>query len=398
MATRKNEFDKQTLFGVIVGTVLTLAIFAKAFQTENPNAYLGTVFGVLVVSFSALLVGSHVSVAIHELGHLVAGRLVGFKFYAMRIGPLYWWKPVNTVRFTLRPHDRRSYGFVSMGPTDDKQLLSRYRWFIVGGPTASLVLVGLFYLLTGPPSFLGFTRQSKPDIFTSVIGLMFSITLLYAIIPFRYRGFYNDGANLLLSFFSPKTAELRALSLKWSAEVSSGSKCAEWDKATLAKMVALATAPFDRAMYQLYLGNAQIYSGEVPEGLENINRSYEILAKPTGLMSEFEAAIAADTAFVRAFFADDVPGAKEALLKTEQLKPLSQYGIHRARAAIAMRESDLEAVRANAVAAKEWLDTHADKGRPAIQAAYQEMDELVVQAQAVGQKVAVAPNPVSPTL
>src|SRR4051812_5386438 len=63
------------LFGFIAGLMSTLAFFGTFRKSELPFHYLVLLF--IVTIFLAILV--------HELGHLLAGRVVGLRFSALRV-------------------------------------------------------------------------------------------------------------------------------------------------------------------------------------------------------------------------------------------------------------------------------------------------------------------------
>lgn len=115
----------------------------------------GPLFGLIVVSlFIAIPLGivlliltaMMLALGVHELGHYIAGRLVGLQFYMLRIGPFSWRKLANKVKFTVEKSGQLSGGFASMGPTDNRNLLARHRWNVLGGPLASLILLGIIAL------------------------------------------------------------------------------------------------------------------------------------------------------------------------------------------------------------------------------------------------------------
>lgn len=97
---------------------------------------------VMLVAAPMLLI----PIAIHEAGHYLAGRSVGFRFVVAVVGPFGWRQEGDrVVRFRARP--AISGGYVSMVPEDERDVERRYARFILGGPLASLGLVALVFSL-----------------------------------------------------------------------------------------------------------------------------------------------------------------------------------------------------------------------------------------------------------
>lgn len=345
----------------------------------------GTLVGLPLAIVGIVLATAICAIAIHELGHVAAGKLVGLQFYMMKVGPLAWKKRPKGIKFSIDNSGQLFGGYAAMGPTDDRNLLSRHRAFVLGGPLASLLLLALVFAFVQWPEASG-AKTSKgneailTELATSLAVLSaYVYTVLYAvnsIIPFRYRGFYNDAAQLLLPIFDKKQAEYRVLAWKWSADLSSGKKCAHWDKEALRELKIRATSPFEKASYSHLLGNALIYSGEVENGLAEMEEAFAYLSKPTKLLVEYECAIALDTSFARAHFAKNLDSAKAAYAKAEAMNTKMDYGHHRTLAAINLLEGNSEAVETHVQKGLTWLTENADMDKPMIQAAYEEMESI----------------------
>ena len=382
----RSSSEKTLLIGL---AILLTILFGLLSLTKGP------LFGLLVVSiFIALPIGivflilaaTMLALGVHELGHYAAGRMAGLEFYMLRIGPFSWRKLANKVKFSIEKSGQWSGGFASMGPTDNHNLLARHRWYVLGGPLASLILLGILAVcLPWREAFWGTHNNEGPwalggRLIIVVVSIYAALYAAMSIIPYRYRGFYNDAAQLLLPLFSKEQAEYRVLAWKWAAEIGSGKRCADWDKEGLRELQNRATSPFEKASYAHCLGNSLLYSGLIEEGLSELEKGYAYLAKPTRLLVEYECAIALDTAFARAYFGKDVKGAQQALEKAESMKTRLDYGHHRAKAAISLLEADTEGVYQSVQEARKWLDENAEREKPVVEACYEEMDQLLAEA------------------
>jgi len=135
-------------------------------------AFLGVIvalqnFSFLIVPIGFLLV-VFLSVAIHELGHLIAGRCVGLRFVGVDIGPL----AIRRIRqkWALRLRPRLFLGAAYMSLTRIRRMRRRLAICTMGGPIASYVFgIGAFVIgemfrmsdFTGWTTFLEFTGFSS---------------------------------------------------------------------------------------------------------------------------------------------------------------------------------------------------------------------------------------------
>lgn len=384
---RKRSPSEKALL-IVLASALGM-IFVVLTMSNGPLFALKVValFTVIPLGLVMAILGVLIAiVGVHELGHYIAGRLVGLRFYSLKVGPFLWQNTGSRVRFSYEKTSQLAGGYAAMGPTDQENLLRKHRLFILGGPIASLLLVALIWV--GLPWQHALWGDRKGESFLQLgFNMLVTLIALYAVyfaalsvIPFRIRGFYNDAAQFLLPFFSRSQAEYRVLAWRWASEHSSGKKCADWDRDVLRSLRDQATSPFEKAVHSHHLGNSLLYSDSIGEGLAELEKSYAYLSKPTKLLVEFECAMALDVAFARAYFGRDGQGAKEALEKAETMTAKPSYGHHRARAAIALLEGDSTSVIQHCEAAKKWLDEHADRERPIIEACYEEMDRLEREA------------------
>jgi hypothetical protein len=155
----------------------------------------------LIVLFGFLLVNFLV-IAVHELGHLIAGWIVGLPFLGVTIGPFVAKLHRGKLELKLRP--RVSGGLAFMGLTRIRRVRRRLIVLVAGGPVSSL-LFGFAALLGGElaralydspwPTFFEFF-----GVFSLFIGFL-------ALLPIRAGRYAGDGMQLRALLFSKSDAK-----------------------------------------------------------------------------------------------------------------------------------------------------------------------------------------------
>lgn len=129
--------------------------------------------GALPGAFAVAILASWVHLAAHELGHAAAARLVGFRLWAVVVGPL---SIARDLRGTLRVQRGvfAPVGWVRALARDLENLTARIRWFAAGGPLANLaLLVAGFWLpdVFGLPMALIATTMGIAALFAMFEGV-----------------------------------------------------------------------------------------------------------------------------------------------------------------------------------------------------------------------------------
>src|SRR5271169_3886487 len=134
-------------------------------------------------------------ISFHEVGHCLAGLLVGLEFDDIRVGPLALdrYKKIswNWNWWTI------STGHAGMLPKGGPLLPLRLAVFIVGGPLANAAIgvLSLRVMPRGDSAFLGFV-----ELFAAISFLVAFVNL----IPLQRSGFSSDGMRLWMLLFSRK--------------------------------------------------------------------------------------------------------------------------------------------------------------------------------------------------
>jgi hypothetical protein len=122
-------------------------------------------------------------IVVHELGHLLAGLAVHFRFLAIRVGHLRVTPPFQ-VSFRAEP-DTGASGYVQMVPGTSQNLRLRSFIFILGGPLANLLLGSVVLLLNyGSPGVRLFA------VLSIIIGAV-------NLVPFQKLATTSDGKRII---------------------------------------------------------------------------------------------------------------------------------------------------------------------------------------------------------
>lgn len=169
----------------------------------------------------------------HELGHLLGGRLVGFRFLLLIVGPLLIQRMGSPLRVRLNRNLGLAGGLAASAPDDDHDLPRRMLVMVAGGPLTSLIL--------GALALLSLPLLSGLAVMLLLLGGAISVAVGVAtLIPLQSGGFFSDGARILMLLRGGPQVE------RWCA------------RALLAAM-ALTARPRD--LRQDLLAHATVYSG-----------------------------------------------------------------------------------------------------------------------------------------
>jgi len=181
------------------------------------------------------------TLAAHEAGHLLGGRLVGFRFILFIVGPLKIVREGNEVRVRLNKDVSLYGGLASAIPTDDKDLPRRMAVMIAGGPLTSLLMGGLslglgVWLNAHLPSS---SPWSVLTAFAFIFGLLNLVIFIVTLIPGKTSGFDTDGAQLIDVLRGGHRAERRGLVTALSAVSTHGVRPRAWNAEQVERLLAL---------------------------------------------------------------------------------------------------------------------------------------------------------------
>jgi hypothetical protein len=203
-AGRRQLSPAEARVTAIVGIAFSLMILAAVFQ-EYSTQRLGLLL--IILFWAPMLV-------LHELGHAVAARLLGWRVREIVIGfgrDLWQWQIGETrVRIKLAPVE----GYVLPAPRDSRHIRIKSMLIYAAGPGAELLLLAILIAIFGRDAIF-----SHSDEIGIVIVQSLAIAILlgagFNLLPFRSEGAVSDGLGIISSpFMSDASIELRLLTIE----------------------------------------------------------------------------------------------------------------------------------------------------------------------------------------
>jgi len=229
-------------------------------------------------------------VGFHEMGHAVAGRMMGFDFRMFIIGPFFFEKENEKWKFKWNKSLNLSGGMVVCLPTSEENLLKRFLNYAAGGPVASILLSVFIFSIW---YFVPFNLSNNALKFFGIVLLLSSflsfLIFLITAIPFKAGTFYSDGGRIKRLMKNDDTSEMEILFLKIMSNTNAGVRYAEIDENDLERAYYLADklndpfkvylisylfhAAFDKndlEKAEIYLNNYLDNITEIPEPLRGV--------------------------------------------------------------------------------------------------------------------------------
>lgn len=173
---------------------------------------------------------------VHEVGHLLAGYLVHFRFHTLVVGLLRISRVNGRLQFQRQRGGSFFNGLAASLPAQMDNLARRLLWFALGGPLASLLfaLVALavaLYLGSELRRMLDYLWLWECSLFAAISAYFFFLTSLYP--GSYYNGMVADGGRIaMLLARSPESARWQALVQLNVADLH-GERPSTWDEGLL---------------------------------------------------------------------------------------------------------------------------------------------------------------------
>jgi hypothetical protein len=173
-------------------------------------------------------------VAAHELGHVIGGRLGGFRLLLFIVGPFRLERTPDGFRPGLNRSIVVSGGLAAMTPIGLHDLRRRTVVMVAMGPVASL-MVGAQFLalyqatasaLLRPGAGFGSHFASLVLLAIGVVSLLLGVLTL---VPGRAGGFYSDGARMLRLMKASAETEREVALIALTGMSMAGTRPREWD-------------------------------------------------------------------------------------------------------------------------------------------------------------------------
>jgi Zn-dependent protease len=261
--------------------------------------------GALLVTLAIWAPFLLLEVVAHEMGHVLAGRLVGFRFVFCTIGPL---KITSTGRgFMLGYHENwlTMAGSAASVPTHTRNARQREFVRIAGGPLASLLLGGTAIALALATSGMA-QRLCELAAITSLFS--FGANML----PFKSGSSLSDGARIRMLLRSRQPADRCCAIAALVGASKHGQRPRDWDR----EWVARATEVPDGSLDDIAGHHLAYYSSVDRKDLAGAGRHLErALAASEGghVPARVRWVIQLDAAFFQAYFLGDPAMARRLL-------------------------------------------------------------------------------------
>jgi hypothetical protein len=292
--------------------------------------------------------------ALHEVGHLVAGWLVGLRFHLLIIGPIRFARQRGALRVQWQLNGSLFNGLAASIPPDETNLVRRMLVFAAGGPLASLLVMGAaavlaLFLQADSLRQLAYLWLWECALFTAVVSYFFFLT---SIKPGVYQnGLPADGARIAMLLRNNRQAHRWCALVVLNSRDIFGQRPRDW---SVEKMEAALSAPDDSHDHLTALIMA--YQMMWDKGDWSLAEGYlqEALALPIAWTAGMRARLALEEAYVQACWRQNAQEAREWL---QQVRRGRRYVAQqlRAEAAVYWVEKEGQLARQTAVQAQQLL-------------------------------------------
>jgi hypothetical protein len=203
-AGRRPMTDSEARISAVVGLVLTLLFLAAILEEFTPQK-LSVVFYILF--WVPMLI-------LHELGHAVAARMLGWRVREIVIGfgrTLWQFRYGETlVKIKMAPIE----GYVLPAPVEAGDARLKSMLIYAAGPGAELLLLAFLIAVLGWDTVFNDSDQ-VPLIALKTLAIVIIVGAGFNLLPFRTEGAVSDGLGILSSPFLPDEAiEMRLLTFE----------------------------------------------------------------------------------------------------------------------------------------------------------------------------------------
>ncbi|HYO50072.1 MAG TPA: site-2 protease family protein [Chloroflexia bacterium] len=312
-------------------------------SVENPvPAILLLLQGIAQLAATLLLVFL-VDSAVHEGGHLLVSRLMGFRIMRYIVGPLMIKAEGGRVKVRVNESWEQYPGSILAVPKSKRNLRWRDLVVLVAGPVASLALcVTSWWLIVKlawqvEPAVLAYLRLQ-------MIYSLFSTLMNGA--PIRSLGKMSDGARIRMLLAGGPGAERWCALKALAGESKSGKRPREWDAECIRQAVALPDKSFDDQGGNHLAFYWALDRGDVEGAGTYLDR---LLAISDRKFMAMQPVISADAAFYHAYYRNDPATARGYLEQIgDMLSKRFRYMQMRAEAAVLLSEGKADEARTRA--------------------------------------------------
>lgn len=281
-------------------------------------------------------------IALHEVGHALAGVWMNFDFRMYVVGPFLWDKEQNGWKFKWNKNVNTSGGLVICIPTSSDNVSKRFSIYAAGGPIASLLTALMAYGIYKVFQQLAFGSQVG-QIFTylwMVIAFLSAAVFVVTSIPLHAGGFSSDGARIIRLLRGGDTARFEVLLLKMISSSMAGNRPAQLNKEELLEAQTLAkqlNAPMEVYIYY-FLYQAALDREEFDEAEVQLN---EYVGHAEAIPEGIRGSVWIEAAFFYAFVKRDLQKTSEYFNKYKPAALIPLAMVYATQAAMAMLKNEL---------------------------------------------------------
>ncbi|HEX8219007.1 MAG TPA: M50 family metallopeptidase [Chloroflexia bacterium] len=294
------------------------------------------VFGGMFVFFIAIMLLIWLETLVHEVGHLVAGWLVGFRFVMVTVGRLKLRATDGGLRLALTDKTDVQSGSALMVPTTLHNLRARWLAMTLGGMAGNLLLGAFFFgwLVLDPGGLWGYLPLST--------GLSFVLGLMN-LLPLKVNGYNSDGAHLQVLLGGGARAERFCYLTMITGASRLGQRPRDWDRAWVEGILQPADGTLDEVLANHVAFYWAMDVGQLQWADTYMSRTINLI---DSVPPQLQPALYADAAFFRAYCFKDVAWARYFLGKvgTDTVRRFRHMHL-RARSAVLAVEGKAEEAR-----------------------------------------------------
>ncbi|MEI6410057.1 MAG: M50 family metallopeptidase [Bacteroidota bacterium] len=351
MAKNQKSIWKAVLFALVMGGAgLALGYFSATYlKSALPLNLIGPPSSAALPLYIAIgFFAAWLSIAFHELGHLTAGLLQGFRMALYVAGFLGVRGTANGVRVYLNRNAALMGGIAATVPQTferGQDLRLKFVRIVAAGPLASLLLS----VIAGTAFYAIFSQPVETSVSLTVRALGFMLLLTGAIsglifiatlIPTRSGGFMSDGARLISLLSKGENARYEEANLAITAMLGAGKLPGDYPADMLARLLTRAPDNLLGLNGHYFAFTHHLDRGETKKAwplAQAIQTHIDAIPGP------FQAHYLKDVVFFYAFLAEDRDAAQAcwaSIQKAAEKAP--DAATFRVKAALALLENDVE--------------------------------------------------------
>lgn len=257
------------LLNMAIYVVLCLVVLNRSriliWARLAPDSSLFTSWPVLAAAVILILL---LAAAIHEIGHLLAGWLVGLQFHLLVVGPLRIVRDGAALRLSFNKGALFN-GLAASFPREgdyDQRLRRRMLVFALGGPLASFVLAALAsYLFFPLNANRAFTAENAWLIESAgIMAVVSSVVFLTSMRPGHYyNGLPADGGRIITLLRGGADARRWCALLALNGADIRGQRPQAWDEALIQQGLSVSDTSYDSLSARILAYQWALDSGRI---------------------------------------------------------------------------------------------------------------------------------------